>query len=84
MGGGYIGITLSIGQSAWPSLVLSVCPIMSAQYLLNRPTIFFTKLGMVVYYYEAICHAEKLVSYLQCEGHSKGLYNQNMTVSTIF
>ena len=35
---------------------------------------------MVVYYYEAMCHAEKLVHCLQCQGDSKGLYNQNMTI----
>ena len=38
---------------------------------------------MAVYYYEAMCYVEKLVHYLQCEGHSGGLWNQNMTVFTI-
>ena len=48
------------------------------------PTFFFnTKLGMVVYYHESMCHAEKLVHYLQCQGHSKDLYNQNMTIFTM-
>ena len=42
-----------------------------------------TKFGMVVYYHEAMCHAEKLVHHLQCQGHSKGLYNQNMTIFTV-
>ena len=74
-----IGITLSV----CPSVVLSVSPIVSAQYLLNHSTIFliflFTKLGMVVYYDE-----KKLVHYLQCQGHSGGLYNQNMIIFTIF
>ena len=28
-------------------------------------------------------HAEKLVHFVQCQGHSEGLYNQNMTISTI-
>ena len=37
------------------------------------------KLGMVVYYQKAMCHAEKMVHYFQCQGHSEGLYNQNMT-----
>ena len=41
------------------------------------------KLGIVVYYHEAVCHAEKLVHYLQCQGHSDGLYNQNMTICTV-
>ena len=38
---------------------------------------------MVVYYREVMCHAEKLVHYLQCQGHSEGLHNQNMTIFTI-
>ena len=39
---------------------------------------------MVVYYHKAMCHEQKLVHYLQCQGHSEGLYNQNMTISTLF
>ena len=27
------------------------------------------------------CHAEKLVHCVECQGHSKGLYNQNITIS---
>ena len=38
---------------------------------------------MVGYYHEATYRAEKLVHYLQCQGHSEGLYNQNMTIFTI-
>ena len=41
-----------------------------------------TKLGLVVYYYEVECHAEKLVHSLQCQGQSEGLYNQIMAIST--
>ena len=44
---------------------------------------FFSKLGMVAYYHEAMCHAETFVHYLQCQGHSKGLYNQHITVFII-
>ena len=63
---------------------LSVCLNVSAQYLLNHSTFFFfTKLCMVVYYHEVMCRAEKLVHYFQCQGHSRGLYNQNITVFTI-
>ena len=47
--------------------------------LLNH-FIFVTKLDMMVYYHEAMCHAEKLVHCLQCQGHSEGLYNQNITI----
>ena len=39
---------------------------------------------MVVYYHKAVYHEKKLVHYLQCQGHSEGLYNQNMTMSTLF
>ena len=31
---------------------------------------------MVVYYNEATCCVEKVVHYLQCQGHHKGLYDQ--------
>ena len=44
---------------------------------------FLTKLGVMVYYHEVMCHAEKLGHYLQCQGHSEDLHNQNMTVFTI-
>ena len=44
---------------------------------------FLTELGIVVYHHESVCLVEKLVHYLQCQGHSKGLYNQNMTIFTI-
>ena len=44
---------------------------------------FVTKLGIVVHHHEPECHAKKMGFYLQGQGHSVGLYNQNMTVSTI-
>ena len=44
---------------------------------------FVTKFDMVTQHYEPECHAEKNVCYLQGEGHSKGPYDQNMTLSTI-
>ena len=66
-----------------PDDIFSVCLIVFTQYFLNCSTIFLTKLGMVVYYYEVICRAEKVVHYLQCHGHSKGLYNQTMTIFPI-
>ena len=28
---------------------------------------------VMVVYYEAVCHIEKLVHYLQCQGHTLGL-----------
>ena len=69
-----------------PDDVFSVCPIMSAQYLLNRSTFFlffFSKLGIVVYYHKIMCQAEKLVQHFQGQGFSEGLYNLNMIVFTI-
>ena len=67
--------------NAFPDYIFSVCLIVSAQYRLNCSTFFFlTKLGIMVYYREVMCHAEKLVHYLECQGHSEGLYNQNMTI----
>ena len=63
--------------------IFLVCLIMSAQYLLNHATIFLkTKLGIVVCYRVNVS-CGKISSYLQCQGHSGGLYNQNMTVFTI-
>ena len=42
---------------------------------------------MLVYYHEVVCHVDKLVHYLQCQGHnhihSEGLYNQNITIFTV-
>ena len=38
---------------------------------------------MVVYYHEAECHAEKLVQYRKSQGHSEGLYDQNMIIFTV-
>ena len=36
--------------------------------------------GMAVCYHEVMCHVKKIVHYLQCQGHSEGSYNQNMTI----
>ena len=38
---------------------------------------------MVVYFYEAECQTEKNGHYLQCQGHSQDLYNENKTISII-
>ena len=37
----------------------------------------------MVHHHEPECHAKKLGFYLQGQGHSVGLYNQNEIVSTI-
>ena len=38
---------------------------------------------MVMQHHKLECHAEKLVHCVQCQGHSEGLYDQNMTVSVV-
>ena len=38
---------------------------------------------MVMQHHEPECRAEKLVCCLQWQGHSEGLYSQDMTVSTM-
>ena len=44
---------------------------------------FATEHGIMVQHYELECHGEKMGFYLQGQGHSVGLYNQNMTVSAM-
>ena len=68
-----------------PDDIFSVSDHVRSIFLMCMYSTFFfpTKLGMGVYYHESMCHAEKLVHYLQCQGHSKGLYNQNVTVFTV-
>ena len=44
---------------------------------------FVTKFGIVVHHHQPECHAKKWDSIFKFKGHSVGLYNQNMTVSTI-
>ena len=31
-----------------------------------------------------MCYVEKLVHYLQCQGHNEGLYNQNMSIFLLY
>ena len=42
---------------------------------------FDAKPGMVMQHPMPKCHAEKLVHFVQSQGYSEGLYNQNMTIS---
>ena len=66
MGGGegYIGITLPGCPSVCPSLCVSYFVRTISPAPLNH---FLTKLGMMVYYHEVECHAEKSVHCLQCQ-----------------
>ena len=45
--------------------------------------VFVTKHGIVMQHHKPKCHAEKLVHCVQCQGHSEGLYNQNMSISVV-
>ena len=45
--------------------------------------IFVTKLGMVMQYYELVCHADFFFHYLQGQSYSEGTHDQNMTVYSI-
>ena len=44
---------------------------------------FVTKPGMPMQHHKPEYHAEKLVHCVQCQGHSEGLYNQNMIISAV-
>ena len=44
---------------------------------------FVNKPGMIMQQHEPDCNAEKLVHSVQCQGHSMGVYNQNMTNSVV-
>ena len=59
-------------SNCWEETLVSVC---------MQP--FVTKLGTVVHHHKLECHAKKNGLYLQGQGHSVGLYHQNMMVSTI-
>ena len=60
-------------------LSVNVCP--AEIFLTTEP--FVTKLGIVLHHHEPECHTQRLVCQLKDQGHSEGLYNQNMTVSTL-
>ena len=91
MGGGYIHSNHFVRLSARSSVRVSdrVCsispePINQVCFGCVCVLVFFLiRLGTVVYYHEAMCHAEKMVHYLECQGHSEGLNKQNITISTI-
>ena len=45
---------------------------------------FVTNLGMVIHRCEPEWNTEKLVHYLQGQGHIEGSYDQSTTVSAVF
>ena len=44
---------------------------------------FVTKLSIVMQYHEPECRAEQFVCYFQCQGHSEGSYDKNMTFYSV-
>ena len=56
---------------------VNVCP----DNIFRTAEHFVAKPGMVMQHHKPECHAEKSVQY---QGHSEGLYNQNMTISLVF
>ena len=73
-GGVYIGITVSICLCVW---------IMSGLYLLNHFILWKqTWCGGILSWAGLSCR-KKIVCYLQDQGHSEGLYDQNMTILTM-
>ena len=44
---------------------------------------FVSKLGIVMHHHESECHAKRLVCCFQGQGHRKGSYDQNITISTV-
>ena len=78
-GGGERGYT-GIAVSSCPSLHVSVCRLCPEDILWTVQP-FVSKPEMVVQRPEPVCRAQELGCYLQGQGHNKGLYNYNMTVS---
>ena len=60
-------------------MLVNVCP----DDIFRTADYFVTKLGLVMQHHEPECHAENLFHFLQSQGQSAGLYNQNMTISAI-
>ena len=64
-------------------MIVNVCPDISSEPQ-NLKFFFFYELGMVMQYHEPKCHTQELVHCVQCQGHNKGFYKQNMTISVVF
>ena len=60
--------------------IVSEC--LSGQYLLNQRT-FCRQTWFAYAVLKPKCHAEKVVHSVQCQGHSEGLHNQNVTISVV-
>ena len=58
---------------------VSVCP----DDIFGTTEHFVTKPGVLMQHHKPECRAETVVHCVQCQGHSEGLCNQNLTVSTL-
>ena len=74
-------------ESLYLSVRSSVCHAVRVSGFVRtispEPLNLLTNLGVVVYYHEMECHAEKLINYLQWQGQSEGLHGQNISVSLL-
>ena len=75
-----MGLLRSRSKAQWRfKMPVNVCP----DDIFWTTEHFVTKSGMVIQHHKPECHAEELFYCVQCHGHSKGLYNQNMTISFV-
>ena len=60
-------------------MLVNVCP----EDIFPTTGYFVTKPVMVMQHPKPECRTENLDYFIQCQGHSEGLYNQNMTISVV-
>ena len=87
----YIAISWNVAWENWIAvfrsrswwkfkLPMNVC--LADVFWTSEP--FVAKIGIVMHHHELECRAKRMVGYFQCKGYSKGSFDQNMTVSTIY
>ena len=60
-------------------MLVNICPddiFLTTEHLVTKP-------GLLMQHHKPKCHAEQLVYCVQCQGHSEGLYNQNIAISVV-
>ena len=74
------GITASRSRSQRRlKMSVNVCP----EDIFWTTEHFVTKPDMVLQHHKPECCVEKLLHWVQCQGHSEGLSNKNMTISVV-
>ena len=63
--------------------VQNVSECLSGRYLLNHRTFCHQTWYVYAAYHKPECHAKNLVHCVQCQGHSEGFQNQNITISGV-